>query len=120
MTTNALPSTPGAQDALARIGAEMRRVSLRLGRVEEALGPILDELGSHRLEALADLQEIDMARQETEALAQVMARLAAAAPPQFDLDLADAARALPLAALTLRLTHGERDEGEDADDPLFD
>lgn len=120
MMTNALQSTPGAQDALARIGAEVRRVSLRLGRVEEALGPILDELGSHRLEALADLQEIDMARQETEALAEVLARLAAAAPPELALDLADASRALPLAALTLRLTYGEREEGEGGDDPLFD
>jgi hypothetical protein len=53
-------------------------------------------------------------------LAEVLARLAAAAPPELALDLADASRALPLAALTLRLTYGEREEGEGGDDPLFD
>lgn len=92
--------------ALARVGAEIERLTARLARVEEAIGRVLGDAGAASAELVIDLQEIDLARQESAALAHVLAALAAALPEGARVDLARAASDVPLADLADRLAGG--------------
>lgn len=106
--------------ALARVGAEMERLTARLARVEEAIGRIVNDAGAASAALVNDLQEIDLARQESAALAQLLGALAAALPDAAPVDLARAVRALPLGDLAERLAGRGRRAARAPETVLFD
>lgn len=109
-----------AHVALARVCAELTRLTERLLRVEEAIGRVLDDAGAASAELVVDLQEIDIARQEAAALAHVIARLAECLPASSNVDLERATRAVALGDLAARLVHGARFSVARSDAVLFE
>lgn len=112
-------STP-AVVALERICAEMTRLTTRLGRVEAAIGRVVGDAGAAACELVADLQEIDLARQEAEALVLVLAGVAHSLPNGARVDLKGATAALTLGDLAGRLAGGPSAQTQSGDLVLFD
>jgi len=111
--------TPAAI-ALERIGVELARLTGRLARVEAAIGRVVGDAGAASAELVIDLQEIDLARQEAEALAHVLAGVARALPRAARVDLDDAVAALTLGDLARRLAHGARPAPQSCEMVLFE
>lgn len=111
--------TPAAI-ALERIGAELARLAERLARVEEAIGRVLGDAGAASAELVLDLQELDVARQEAEALVHVLAGVARGLPRAARVDLDAATAALTLGDLATRLAQGARPAPQTYEMVLFD
>ena len=111
--------TPAAI-ALERIGAELGRLTQRLARIEEAIGRVVDDAGPASAELVVDLQEIDLARQEAEALAHVVACVSRSLSRAARVDLEDATAGLTLADLAARLSGCARAQPQACDAVLFE
>ena len=106
--------------ALERIGAELGRLAQRLARVEVAIGRVVHDAGAASAELVVDLQEVDLARQEAEALAQVVLGVSRALPRAARVNLDDATAGLKLADLAARLEGAARAQPQACEAVLFE
>ena len=106
--------------ALDRIGAELTRLTERLARVEAAIGRVVGDAGPATAELILDLQEIDLARQEAEALCMVLANVADALPSVAPIDINRALDGLTLGSLAERLSGSAIQVSRPVDIVLFD
>lgn len=113
-------SSTRAVIALERIGSELTGLSERLARVEAAIGRVVGEAGAASAELVLDLQEIDLARQEAEALVLVLACVARALPEGARVDLDRATASLTLSDLARRLAQGAHAQSRSCEMVLFE
>lgn len=101
-------------EILARAGHELGRLSGRLGRVENLLGPLILEAARRDALLVSNIQDLDHIRQNVEALADFLVALALIAPDRLLVDASGPAELVKLADLAARLTladHGAGDDG---------
>lgn len=96
------------QDVILRVAQEMMQLANRLDELQHGLGPFIAEAAERDPDILHQMQGFDHMRQQAEGLALFSAALAEAAPCDFLVDPAEAARIVALADLAARL--GFQDE----------
>lgn len=97
---------------LTRMTRELRRVETRLTNLEDAIGEIVLDASTPRSPRFQELQEVDRARQEVSGIADFIEHIAAAASPEYSVDVRLASRSLGLADLASALVHDESVQAE--------
>jgi predicted short-subunit dehydrogenase-like oxidoreductase (DUF2520 family) len=122
-----MTASPGSdQDlagALVRAAEALRLTRARLSRVETAVAEILLRSGQTAASHLADVQQLDLSAQDVSAVAEFLDQLARRTPGDLRLDVAAAARPLPLrnlaAFLSGKPTLPSNPAGDDEGDIFF-
>ncbi len=106
--------TQPASAALARTADALSCVEARLRLVEDAISHVVGHLRSLGATDIYEFQELDVSLQEIAALAGFTRSLAADMPQSWSLDLRDAANAINLDALRLRVLGGVAEPAPEA------
>jgi hypothetical protein len=89
---------------------ELRKVTQRLERVDDAVGRLVFEAASPRSGHFKDLQDLDRARQEVAGIAHFLERLASDMPAEWVADSKNASLLIDLQELATSLAR--RDAGD--------
>ena len=99
-------------ETLRRVTDELRKVTRRLERVDDAVGRLVFETASPRTPQFRDLQDLDRARQEVAGIAHFLERLSRDMPSEWVADSNNASLLIDLQELATSLA---RSDPTDAD-----
>ena len=121
--TDSPPLSP-IGETLRRVTDELRKVTRRLERVENAVGRLVFEAASPKGTHFHDLQDLDRAKQEVAGIAGFLERLAHDMPAEWVADSKTASLLIDLQELAASLAHREAhdpdvDPGEASDCEMF-
>jgi len=97
---------------LLRVTEELRKVSVRLEKVDVAVGRLVFEAASRTSAHFHDLQDIDRANQEVAGIAEFLEKLARAVPPEWLADPKGASSSVDLHELASNLAQIEAKEAD--------
>ena len=101
-------------EALARVSAELKSLSVSTERLQDAIGDLIADNARLTSDAIVKLQDIDRLKQTLSDLARFVSDISDAAPTENHVDIQEATQCLALHDLAARL-RGET-AGADAHD----
>ena len=114
VSTSETPRLSPIGETLRRVTDELRKVSRRLEKVDEAVGKMLFESSSAGRAQFRDLQDLDRAKQEVAGIAGFLERLANDMPAEWVADSRTASLMIDLHELAASLARREASEGAGA------